>query len=97
MGGLGSGPAWMGLHYGPTEEDPDAPSGAEPGLSGWRWIFIWQGIITVIIALLGYLYVVDFPEMTLKHRYLIPFLNKREVDFMVARVEKDREDVALEP
>ena len=39
---------------------------------------------------------VDFPEMTMKGRYWIPFLTQREVEFMVARVEKDREDVALE-
>jgi hypothetical protein len=34
--------------------------------------------------------------MPARQRYLVHFLDKREIDFMVARVEKDREDVALE-
>lgn len=96
MNGLGSGPAWMGLHYGPTKEDPQAPEGTEKGLAGWRWIFIWQGILTCIVAIAGYIFTVDFPEMTMKRRYWVRFLTQREVDYMVARVEKDREDVTLE-
>lgn len=34
----GSGPKWWGQHYGPTEEDPTAPSGILPGIAGWRWV-----------------------------------------------------------
>ncbi|KIX98587.1 uncharacterized protein Z520_05888 [Fonsecaea multimorphosa CBS 102226] len=96
MNGLGSGPAWMGLHYGPTKANPHAPKGIENGLAGWRWIFIWQGILTCLVALVGYVFTVDFPENTMKHRHLVRFLSQREVDYMIARVEKDREDVALE-
>lgn len=34
----GSLPPQYGQHYGPTVEDPTAPSGIEPGIAGWRWI-----------------------------------------------------------
>lgn len=34
----GSGPKWWGQHYGPTLEDPTAPSGILPGIAGWRWV-----------------------------------------------------------
>lgn len=87
----------MGLNYYPTEIEPDAPSETHSGLAGWRWIFICQGILTVIVAVIGYVFIVDFPEMTLKQRYLFHFLDKKEIDLMIARVEKDREDVKMEP
>ena len=34
----GSLPAQYGQHYGPTVENPKAPSGILPGIAGWRWI-----------------------------------------------------------
>lgn len=30
------GPAY-GQHYGPTIDEPNAPSGILPGIAGWRW------------------------------------------------------------
>jgi hypothetical protein len=42
-------------------------------------------------------FTVDFPDKTSKRRYLVHFLSQREVEYMVARVEKDREDVEPEP
>ena len=97
MSGLGRGASWMGEHHGPTKQDPNAAVSTGPGLAGWRWIFIMQGILTIAVAIIGYIFVVDFPELTMKHRYWVPFLTQREVDFMVARVEKDRQDVVAEP
>jgi MFS family permease len=38
MNGLGGGPAWLGQAYGPTKEDPTAPSGRLSPIAGWRWI-----------------------------------------------------------
>ncbi|KAF7376274.1 putative transporter C11D3.18C [Mycena sanguinolenta] len=32
------------------------------GLDSWNWIFIIQGILTVVLALVNYLFTVDFPQ-----------------------------------
>lgn len=56
--GLGSG---LGQHHGPTKEDPTAPVYQDGGLSGWRWIFIMQGVITCLLGLAAYVLIVDFP------------------------------------
>lgn len=32
------------------------------GLNGWRWIFIIEGIMTVVLAVAGYWLLVDFPD-----------------------------------
>ncbi len=37
------------------------------GLNGWRWIFIMEGIITIIIGFVGYWLLVDFPDGTHKN------------------------------
>lgn len=38
MNGLGNLGKGYGAFYGPTVEDPTAPSGEESGIAGWRWI-----------------------------------------------------------
>lgn len=98
MNGLGDlGPDY-GQHYGPTEANPTAPRGIMSGIAGWRWIFIMQGIITVVVGFIGGITIVDFPELAAKHsKTSLPFLNEKEVAFVCARIEKDRHDVTLEP
>lgn len=32
------------------------------GYSGWRWIFILEGLATVVIAVIGFFFIHDFPE-----------------------------------
>lgn len=65
------------------------------GLGGWRWIFIIEGVITVCVGIMGYIMLVPFPDANPEKSW--GFLNKREVDFVVARVNADRSDVAVEP
>ncbi|KAM0707165.1 hypothetical protein Q7P35_006496 [Cladosporium inversicolor] len=98
MNGLGDlGPNY-GQRYGPTKAHPTAPSGIMPGIAGWRWIFIMQGIITVVVGFIGGITIVDFPELAAKKsKTTLPFLNEKEAAFICARIEKDRHDVVAEP
>ncbi|KAF1955205.1 MFS general substrate transporter [Byssothecium circinans] len=64
------------------------------GISGWRWIFIIEGVITVVLGFVGYAALVDFPDMA--HRSW-KFLNDREVKYIIDRVDRDRGDAVVEP
>ncbi|KAL8710180.1 MAG: hypothetical protein Q9220_005263 [cf. Caloplaca sp. 1 TL-2023] len=64
------------------------------GRSGWRWIFIMEGTITCAASFLAYFFLVDFPE---RADQSWRFLNRDERDFILRRIEKDRNDTKLEP
>ncbi|KAK1749346.1 major facilitator superfamily domain-containing protein [Echria macrotheca] len=64
------------------------------GLGGWRWIFIIQGLITVVVAGLGYWLLIDFPD---SKRKIWNFLDAREREWICARVHADRGDVQTPP
>jgi MFS family permease len=80
------------------------------GKAGWRWIFIWEGevfpsrtgillirllgVLTVIIAIVKYFLLVDFPEDAAKSW---KFLNPEELQIMIDRVDKDRGDAHVTP
>lgn len=99
MNGLGDlGPEY-GQHYGPTKTNPTAKSGIMEGIAGWRWIFIMQGLITIVVAGIGAITIADFPEKAAKKSksFALSFLTQREADFVVARIEKDRHDAIAEP
>lgn len=63
------------------------------GLRGWRWIFIMEGILTCIIAVATGIFMVDFPD---KAHLSWSFLTKREGDFIVRRINRDRQDAEPE-
>ncbi|KIW30235.1 uncharacterized protein PV07_05994 [Cladophialophora immunda] len=86
--GHGVGASWLGRLSTVTGEHG-------PGLAGWRWIFILQGVITMVIALIAYITIVNFPENAHK-TFGLKFLTKAESDWIVARLEADREDVHAE-
>ncbi|KPM46484.1 hypothetical protein AK830_g226 [Neonectria ditissima] len=50
------------------------------GLEGWRWIFILEGIVTVIVAVLAFFVLHDFPETA-------TFLTEEERAFVVYRLK----------
>ncbi|KAK2597409.1 hypothetical protein QQS21_005957 [Conoideocrella luteorostrata] len=64
------------------------------GLRGWRWIFIIEGVLTCALATAGYWLLVDFPDSSRKSWN---FLNLRERQWIVSRVQKDRGDAKVEP
>lgn len=64
------------------------------GKAGWRWIFIIEGLITVLIGGLGFVFLVGFPDSG--KRYW-GFLNEKETQLMIARVQADRGDAKAEP
>lgn len=55
------------------------------GLSGWRWLFIIDGIITIPVALYGLLLFPDTPETT-----TAPYLNSDERALAVSRLELEK-------
>lgn len=38
LSGHGAGASYLGQSYGPTLQNPSAPSGRLTGVAGWRWI-----------------------------------------------------------
>ncbi len=64
------------------------------GLSGWRYIFIWEGVLTVIIGLMSAFLIVDFPHKAEKSWR---FLQPRELKHILAILDNDRQDVSVEP
>ena len=61
------------------------------GLEGWRWIFLVFGLITIAAAILGYCFLVDFPDRALHKKYY-GFINHDEIAFIIRRINKDRDD-----
>ncbi|KAK5995996.1 putative transporter-like protein [Cladobotryum mycophilum] len=64
------------------------------GLAGWRWIFIFEGALTCGVGLLGYVLLVDFPD---SKRKTWSFLDQREKDWIIHRIQKDRGDSKVPP
>ncbi|KAK4196748.1 putative high-affinity nicotinic acid transporter [Triangularia verruculosa] len=59
------------------------------GLSGWQWIFILEGILTVIIAISAYFVMQDYPATA-------KFLTAEERAEVSARLKRDRSSLADE-
>ncbi|KAI9256241.1 major facilitator superfamily domain-containing protein [Sporodiniella umbellata] len=54
------------------------------GVSGWRWMFLFDASITLVLACLGYLYLPDYPQDT-------PWLTKEEKSIASDRVQTHHE------
>jgi sugar phosphate permease len=52
------------------------------GYSSWRWIFILEGIVTVVVAIIAKFLIADWPETA-------RFLNERERSILLARLQSD--------
>lgn len=64
------------------------------GIAGWSWIFILEGVITCAIAIVTFTLIVDFPDKASRSWF---FLNEKESEFVVRRINRDRWDADLEP
>ncbi|KAJ5166933.1 uncharacterized protein N7482_005714 [Penicillium canariense] len=53
------------------------------GYSGWRWIFIIEGLVTVVTAVVSKFLIVDWPETS-------RFLNDQERALLLSRLSEDR-------
>ena len=77
-----------------TWRSTDSIQDGVAGYRGWRWIFIIEGILTCIIGIVGYFFLVDFPDRASKTAW--NFLNEAECQFIMRRVAKDRDDATTE-
>ena len=59
------------------------------GYSGWRWIFIIEGLVTVITAIASKFLIVDWPETS-------TFLTIEERDFLLRRLSEDRGEATMD-
>ncbi|KAE9991860.1 hypothetical protein EG327_010738 [Venturia inaequalis] len=62
-------------------------------LKGWQWMFLVQGLITSVLGIVTYWWMVDFPENSHKSFW---FLDKRESEIMAHRIREDRDDVTAD-
>lgn len=76
------------MAYGISKMEGDA------GLRGWRWIFIIEGTISCVGALTSFVFLVGFPEDS---HLSWNFLSFEERNFVIRRVNRDREDAETEP
>ncbi|KAF2200166.1 MFS general substrate transporter, partial [Delitschia confertaspora ATCC 74209] len=63
------------------------------GIKGWQWMFIVQGAVTVVLGVVTYWWMVDFPERSWRSWW---FLTPEESRIAASRIEKDRGDVEVE-
>ncbi|KAF1959380.1 MFS nicotinic acid transporter-like protein Tna1 [Byssothecium circinans] len=52
------------------------------GYAGWRWIFILEGLLTIVIAVVAYWFISNYPES-------VSWLSKEERSFIQARLRAD--------
>lgn len=54
-----------------------------------------EGLLTVVVGMIGSVLIADFPEKAANQAksLALPFLNQKEAEFVVARIEQDRADV----
>ncbi|RDL36244.1 Uncharacterized protein BP5553_06856 [Venustampulla echinocandica] len=63
------------------------------GLGAWRWIFVMEGVLTCVIAAIAFCFLVGSPQDAPK---AWRFLTEKEAALIIRRIEKDRNDAAVD-
>ena len=59
------------------------------GYNGWRWIFIIEGLATVVVAVMAKFIIVDWPETS-------KFLTPKERQLLLRRLQEDARDASMD-
>ncbi len=59
------------------------------GYNGWRWIFIIEGLATVVLAAVAKFFIVDWPETS-------KFLTVKERQLLLRRLSEDAEEARMD-
>ena len=59
------------------------------GYNGWRWIFIIEGLVTIVIAIGSKFLIVDWPETA-------KFLNDEERKLLIGRLAADNGEARMD-
>ena len=59
------------------------------GYSAWRWIFIIEGLLTIVAAAIAKLFIVDWPEKA-------KILNETERELLTRRLQKDASEATMD-
>jgi MFS family permease len=62
-------------------------------IAGWRWMYLVQGLVTCVLGVVTYWWMVDFPENSHRSFY---FLSEREARVATRRIQDDRQDLVPE-
>lgn len=58
------------------------------GYNGWRWIFIIEGLATIVIAIVSKFIIADWPETA-------KFLNEKERQILISRLAADNGEAKM--
>lgn len=58
------------------------------GYDGWRWIFIVEGLVTMVFAIVSRFLIVDWPETS-------KFLSESERSMLIQRLAHDGPDTSM--
>jgi cyanate permease len=67
-------------------------------MNGWQWIFAIEGAITMLLGVLGFMAIVDFPDKAQKENPLTKrsFLTEAEARIVINRIQRDRGDAVVD-